>query len=111
MGQKKYDEALNLYADPRTSGSEPVDQVLFNLAMNMSKQGNSEMAQLALERTIKANPNHAEAYYELGTLLFYDRKDYKGAQEMLKKYIELGKDKGHLDNANSLLVVINKKSK
>jgi tetratricopeptide (TPR) repeat protein len=109
MNQKKYDEALKLYADPRTSGSEPVDQTLFNLAMNMSKQGNSEMAQLALERTIQANPNHAEAYYELGTLYFYDKKDNKRAQEMLKKYIELGKDKGHLDNSNALLVVISKK--
>jgi tetratricopeptide (TPR) repeat protein len=109
MNQKKYDEALKLYADPRTSGSEPVDQTLFNLAMNMSKQGNSEMAQLALERTIQANPNHAEAHYELGTLYFYDKKDNKRAQEMLKKYMELGKDKGHLDNANALLVVISKK--
>ena len=109
MNEKKYDEALNLYADPRTAGSDPVDKVMFDMGMAQNKAGNAEVAMLAFERALKTNPHNAEAYYELGALLFYEKKDYKGAQQMLNKYVELGKDEGHLNNSKSLLVVISRK--
>jgi tetratricopeptide (TPR) repeat protein len=109
MNEKMYDEALEIYADPATAGSETVDQTLFRLGKELSQKGNSEVAQLAFEKVIKVNPDNAEAYYELGTLYFYDRKDNKRAQEMLTKYVEIGKDKDHVNNATSLLVVISRK--
>ncbi len=109
MNEKKYDEALNLYADPRTAGSDPADKLMFNMGMAQNKAGNAEVAMLAFERAMKINPQNAEAYYELGALLFYEKKDYKRAQEMLNKYVELGKDEGHVSNAKSLLVVISRK--
>ncbi len=110
MKQKKYDEALNIYADPKAAGSQPVDQVLFKLGQTQSLQGNSEVAQLAFERALKANPENAEAYYELGMLLYEGKKDDKRAKEILTKYLELGKDPGHLDNTKSVLVVIKRRS-
>jgi tetratricopeptide (TPR) repeat protein len=109
MNEKKYDEALNVYADPRAAGSDPADKVMFNMGMAQNKAGNAEVAMLAFERALKINPQNAEAYYEFGALLFYEKKDYKRAQEMLNKYVELGKDEGHLNNAKSLLVVISRK--
>jgi tetratricopeptide (TPR) repeat protein len=109
MKEKKYDDALNLYADPRTTGNKPADEALFSLGQTLSKQGNSEVAQLAFERAIKANPTHAEAYYELGMLLFYGKTDDKKALETLTKYVEIGKDKAHVDNANSVLVVLKRR--
>jgi tetratricopeptide (TPR) repeat protein len=109
MTEKKYDEALNVYADPRATGSEPADKVMFNMGMAQNKAGNSEVAMLAFERALKVNPQNAEAYYELGALVFYEKKDYKRAQELLNKYVELGKDEGHINNAKSLLVVISRK--
>ena len=106
LSQKRYDQALELYSDPRGAGSEQVDQTLFALGQKMSKEGNAEVAQLAYEKALKANPNNAEVYYELGMTYFYNKKDAKRAKEMLTKYQEIGKDKDHLNNTHSVLVVI-----
>ncbi len=110
MKEKKYDEALNIYADPKTAGNQPVDQVLFNLGQAQYNQGNSEVAQIAFERAIKANPQNAEAYYELGMILYQSKKDDKQAKEVLTKYLELGKEQAHLDNTKAVLVVLKKRS-
>jgi tetratricopeptide (TPR) repeat protein len=109
LSQKRYDEALELYSDPGGAGSEPVDQTLFDLGQKMSKQGNADVAQLAFEKALKANPNNAEAYYELGMAYFYNKKDRTRAKQMLTKYLELGKDKDHLNNTRSVLVVIERR--
>lgn len=107
MSQKKFDEALNLYAS--AGGSS--DQALVTLGQNLSKQGNAEVAQLAFERAIQANPSNAEAYYELGMMLYFAKANDKRAKELLTKYSEIGKDSGHLDNAKNFLVVIEKRLK
>lgn len=106
LQQKQYDKALNVYADPTAAGSQPVDQLLFSLAKEQAKHGNSKIAQLAYERALQANPQNAEIYYELGMVYYYDRNDAKRATEMLNKYLEIGRDKGHLENTKSVLVVI-----
>ncbi|HYK89043.1 MAG TPA: tetratricopeptide repeat protein [Acidobacteriota bacterium] len=111
LKEKKYDEALNIYADSGSAGNQPVDQVMFKLGQTQSNQGNSEVAQLAFERAIKANPENAEAYYELGMLLYQSKKDDKRAQEVLTKYLEVGKETAHLDNTKSVLVVLKKRLK
>jgi tetratricopeptide (TPR) repeat protein len=111
MKEKKYDEALNIYADASAAGNQPVDQVLFKLGQAQSNQDNSEVAQLAFERAIKANPQNAEAYYELGMLLYQGKKADKQATEMLTKYVEIGKDAAHIDNAKTVLVVLKRRMK
>jgi tetratricopeptide (TPR) repeat protein len=109
--EKKYDEALNIYADPNAAGNQPVDQVLFKLGQTQSNQGNSEVAQLAFERAIKTNTQNAEAYYELGMLLYQSKKADKQATEILTKYLAIGQDPAHKDNAQSVLVVLKKRMK
>lgn len=106
--EKKYEEALQLFTDPRALGSEAPEKALFTLGQRMSKEGNSELAVLAFEKALQANPQSAETYYELGMLSFYDKKDAKRATELLNKYLEMGKDKDHLENTKSVLVVIQK---
>ena len=111
MKEKKYDEALSIYADASAAGNQPVDQVLFKLGQAQSTQDNAEVAQLAFERAIKANPQNAEAYYELGMLLYQGKKADKQATETLTKYLEIGKDAAHIDNTKTVLVVLKRRMK
>jgi tetratricopeptide (TPR) repeat protein len=110
MRVKMYDEALNVYSDPKTAGGKPVDEVLFNLGKTLMGKGSNEIGQLAFEKAIQANPQHAEAYYELGMSIAYgEKKDDKRALELLSKYLELGKDEAHLENTRSVIFVIKKR--
>jgi tetratricopeptide (TPR) repeat protein len=107
LKEKRYEYALNLYADQGASGQ--ADQALFNLGMSLSKQGNTEVAELAFEKAIKANPANAEAYYELGMMLYYDKKTDAHAKELLEKYLQLGKNADHVSNTNNVLVVLKRR--
>jgi tetratricopeptide (TPR) repeat protein len=110
LGNKQYDEALNVYSDPRTTGKVPPDQAVFTLGQALSNQGNSEVAELAFEKALKLNSQNVDAMYELGMLLYYGKKNDARAKELLVKYVELGKDKAKLDNASTVLVVIKRRS-
>ena len=110
LNQKQYEEALNVYADPRATGTTPPDQALFTLGMSLSKTGNSEVAELAFQRALKFNPDHAEAGYELGMSLYSSGKNDTLAKEVLNKYLAVGKDAGHLENVKAVLVVIKKRT-
>jgi len=109
LNEKKFEEALNVYSDPRASGTAPADQGLYDLGVKLSSTGNAEVAELAFERALKANPNHAEACYELGMLLYYSKKDDKRAQELLSKYLQIGQSKDKINNATAVLVVIKRR--
>jgi tetratricopeptide (TPR) repeat protein len=110
LSNKQYDEALNVYSDPRTTGKVPPDQALFTLGQALSNQGNSDVAELAFEKALKLNPDNLDAMYELGMLLYYSKKDDAKAKELLTKYVQLGKDKAKLDNASTVLVVLKRRS-
>ncbi len=109
LKEKRYEDALNLYAEAKGTGSDSADKTLFQLGQTLSNQGNSEVAALAFERTIKANPENAEAYYELGMLMFYDKKNDTRAKELLEKYVQIGKNADHLSNTHNVLVVLKKR--
>jgi tetratricopeptide (TPR) repeat protein len=110
LTEKKYDEALNVYSDPRATGNQPPDQALFTVGMTLSKQGNSEVAELAFEKALKINPDNAEAGYELGMSLYSSGKNDKLAKEVLNKYLLIGKDAAHLENVKAVLVVVKKRT-
>ena len=110
LDEKRYEEALELYADPRGAGSQSPEQALFAMGEKLSNQGNSPVAQLAFEKVLKLNPENAEAYYQLGMIHYYDKKNDKRAKELLTKYLEIGKQKDHLENTKSVLVVLKKRS-
>lgn len=109
LNEKKYEDALNVYAEAGSVGQ--ADQALFALGQKLNNQGNAEVAALAFEKVIQANPQNAEAYYELGMLLFYD-KDKKSdakARAMLEKYVQIGKNSDHVSNTNNVLVVLKRR--
>ncbi|MFH1573577.1 MAG: tetratricopeptide repeat protein, partial [Acidobacteriota bacterium] len=109
IGQKQYDNALDVFVKGQTG--DQADDSLFNLGKQMAQQGNDQLAELAFKRALESNPQHPEACYELGMFYFYNKKDDAGAKEFLARYVETGKDQGHLDNAKNVLVVIEKKIK
>jgi tetratricopeptide (TPR) repeat protein len=110
LDEKRYEEALNLYAEAGGAGSQSPEQALFALGEKLSSKGNSQVAQVAFEKVLQLNPQNAEAYYQLGMIFYYDKKNDKRATELLNKYLELGKEKDHLDNTKTVLVVLKKRS-
>lgn len=109
LTMKNYDGAFNIIADPKFTGGQPVDQFLIKTGKSMANN-DPKAAEFAYERAIKANPQNAEAYYELGAALYFDKDNDARAKEVLTKYKEIGKDAGHLDNASNFLVMINRRN-
>ena len=109
VSQKKYDEALAVYSG---DGGAASDQALFNLGQQLAKDpNNNQVAQLAFEKAIQANPSNAEAYYELGMMLYFSKDNDKRAKELLAKYVEIGKDQNHVENAKGSLVILDRRIK
>ena len=107
--QKKYDEALAVYSGGAGAGS---DQALFSLGQQLAKDpANNQVAQLAYEKAIQANPSNAEAYYELGMMLYFSKENDRRAKELLTKYVEIGKDQSHVENAKGSLVILDRRIK
>jgi tetratricopeptide (TPR) repeat protein len=107
LKEKKYEEALNLYADNK--GGQAADAALFQLGKKQSDQGNPEVAALAFERAIKANPDNAEAHYELGMLLYFEKKNDAKAKELLDQYLKISKNTDHISNTNNVLILLKKR--
>ena len=108
---KKFEQAVDVMADPRSAGDRSPEQVLTDLAARVKNQ-EPRLAEAALERVIQINPANADAYYDLGRLYFAEGKE-KDARtlELLNKFVEIGTDQGKLDDAKGLLIVVSKRSK
>ncbi len=104
----KIQEGVQVLSSVYKQGSEPLDQALFNTGSAYMKRNKKPQATALFEETLKANPEHAEAQYELGMIYFYDLKDPDRAKAALAKYTQVGKDQGHLDSARAVLIVIEK---
>ena len=68
---KKFDEALDVLADPKNSADPEAE--LITLARN-AKDKQPVLAEAALERVLKSNPGNIDVYYELGQLYYMDGK-------------------------------------
>lgn len=111
LDAKKYDEALDVLADPKTAGSQSPEQVLIELA-NSSKNKQPQLAEAALEWVIKANPGNADIYFELGQMYYADGKEKDSrTKELLTKFVEVGKDPAKIESAKNMLIMINRRSK
>ena len=106
--QGKVQEGVQVLTDVFKQGSEPLDQALFSAGAAAMKKNKKAQAQALFEETLKANPEHPEAQYEMGMIYFYDLKDPVKAKAALSKYTQIGKDQGHLDSAKAVLIVIDK---
>jgi tetratricopeptide (TPR) repeat protein len=102
LNEKQYDQGFAALAEGGVS--------VFERAKKWAGAADTEdLAILAFQRVIKTEPQNAEAYFELGSLYYFNKKDYTRAKENLLKYKEVGKDPKYLDNASNILAVIEKK--
>jgi tetratricopeptide (TPR) repeat protein len=102
LNEKQYDQAWAAFAEAGLS--------VFQLGEEWSKKDEtSDLAVMAFEKVLKDDPQNAEAYYELGMVYWVAKHDTKLATENLLKYLPIGKDPGHLENAKATLAVIAKK--
>ncbi|RPJ57886.1 MAG: tetratricopeptide repeat protein [Acidobacteria bacterium] len=104
----KTQEGVQVLADVYKQGTDPLDQALFAAGAGYMKKNKKPQARALFEETLKANPEHAEAQYELGMIYFYDQKDPERAKAALTKYTQVGKDTAHLESAKAVLIVIEK---
>ncbi|HRR27417.1 MAG TPA: tetratricopeptide repeat protein, partial [Acidobacteriota bacterium] len=108
MALKDYPQAVAAYTKYLELKGEPVDQGLFELGQRFVRAGNQEQAKLVFEKVLEVNPAYAEAYYQLGMHAFYEENDKEKAKQLLSKYLEIGQDENNRNNAQNVLVVIEK---
>lgn len=107
LDQKKYEDAVDLLADPK---SENPEKTLLGVAKTMAGK-EPKMARAALERVMKINPENLDAAFDLGQMIYFDKDSDGRAKELLNKYIEKGKDETKLGQAKDMLVLINRRTK
>ena len=104
INEKKYDEAFAEYA----KSGQPV----LKFGQDMAKKTETEdIAILAFQYVIKTEPENDMAYFELGNLYYFNKKDYVRARENFAKYVEIGKDEKSIGNARDIITVIDQKLK
>ncbi|MBZ5498399.1 MAG: tetratricopeptide repeat protein [Acidobacteriia bacterium] len=102
LNDKQYDQAFAAYAQAGIP--------IFKLGQDWAKKPETEdLAIMAFQQVIKTEPLIPEAYFELGSLYYFNKKDYAKAKEYLTKYLQAGKDDKTLENARNILQVIEKK--
>jgi tetratricopeptide (TPR) repeat protein len=111
LDNKQYEDAVDVLADPKIAGSTNPEQVLLDLAKK-TKDRDPKLAETALERVLKTNPDNADVCFELGQMYYADGKEKDNrTKELLTKYVEIGKDPGKIENAKGMLMLVNKRSK
>jgi tetratricopeptide (TPR) repeat protein len=108
---QRFEDALDVLADPKNAGSQSVEQVLISLA-NSSKNKQPQLAEAALERVLKANPENVDVYFDLGQMYYADGKEKDSrTKELLTKFVEIGKDPDKIESAKNMLIMISRRSK
>jgi tetratricopeptide (TPR) repeat protein len=102
LNDKQYEQGFAAMAEAGIS--------IFDKAKKWAGSADTEdLAILAFQRVIKTEPQNAEANFELGSLYYFNKKDYVRAKEYLTKYQQIGKDEKVLENTKNILAVIEKK--
>ncbi len=78
------------------------------MASLLSNKGKPEESGKLLKRVLEIKPDHALAHYSIGMHYFYDKNDRPNAKTHLERFLELGQDPAKIDNAKSVLVVMEK---
>ena len=104
---ERYPEAAEtLRSFYERSGEDP-DPSLFKQAEESVRKGNKQFSMVIYENIIQANPDFAEAYFQLGMQRYFDNL-YEEAKKLLGQYQKIGKDKDNLANVKAVLVVISR---
>ena len=112
LDREEYDAFIDSYAaalekDPSTSVAEGLHKV----ATGLISKGKKEVAGKIFMKVMDIDPAFPETYYELGMHYFYEEKDVPTAEQMLGKYMEIGKDDAHRGNTEAVLAVIEHQKK
>lgn len=112
LDREEYDAFIDSYAaalekDPSTSVAEGLHKV----ATGLISKGKKEVAGKIFMKVMEIDPAFPETYYELGMHYFYEEKDVPTAEQMLGKYMEIGKDDAHRGNTEAVLAVIEHQKK
>lgn len=110
LDAKKFEEAVDIMADPKSAGSGSPEQILMDLAAKVTNQ-EPRLAQASLERVIKLNPDNANAHYLLGRLYYMDKANDKRTKELLTRFVQIGADADKLEDAKGMLLLVNRRSK
>lgn len=108
LALEKYEEAVEAYHKHLDLSGKPVAEGLFELAQQLSRKGKQSEAAAIYQRILEVNPDFPEVYYELGMYAFYEQQDKAKAKKLLQKYLEIGTDENKKNNAQNVLVVIEK---
>jgi tetratricopeptide (TPR) repeat protein len=107
LDQKKYDDAVDVIADPKAPDAE---KELLSVAKATSSK-EPRMARAALDRVLKIDPENLDAAFDLGQLIYFDKDNDARAKELLTKYIEKGQDAKKVQEAKDMMVLINRRMK
>ena len=108
LNEEQYEQAFATYGEYYEASSKATDEGFYELASLLSSKGNAEQSGALYKRVLSINPDHPLAHYSLGMHYFYDKNDRASAKTHLERFLELGQDAGKLDNAKSVLVVMEK---
>jgi len=108
LNEEQYDQAFDAYAEYYEASSRAADEGFYELASQLSSKGKPEQSGSLYKKVLSINPDHAQAHYSLGMHYFYDKSDRVNAKTHLERFLELGQDASRLDNAKSVLIVMEK---
>jgi tetratricopeptide (TPR) repeat protein len=101
-------EAFKKAASLNPGGSA---QSHFNLGANLANSGRTDEAIEAFRKTIAADPNFADAYYQLGMSLSGKPETIEEAVKFLKKYLEIGQKPDQIEVAKALIQALEQSMK
>ncbi|HTY63280.1 MAG TPA: tetratricopeptide repeat protein [Acidobacteriota bacterium] len=101
MGKKE--ESLEAYKKASTLNTGGSAQSHFNLGASFANSGKTDEAIDAFRQAIAADPNFADAYYQLGMSLSGKQETMEEAVKVLKKYLEIGKKQDQIDIAKAII--------
>jgi Flp pilus assembly protein TadD len=100
--QELYEKAVGLsaYGDPKDAAVN-----YYNMGVTFINSGQTAEAVEALTKALQADPDHAEAHYQLGISLL-GNNDMEGCMEHLNSYLELSPNGPNVEAAKSLIEML-----
>lgn len=93
-------EAFKKAADLNPGGSA---QSHFNLGATMANNGKTDEAIEAFRKAVAADPNFADAYYQLGMSLSGKPETMEEAVKVLQKYLQIGQNTDQIEIAKAII--------
>jgi tetratricopeptide (TPR) repeat protein len=108
MGKNAESQEAFKKAAGMSAGSSSSAPNLYNMGiLNINNNKNNEAID-DFKQAIAADPNYAEAYYQLGLCLSADPKNFTDAIKALEKYVEIGQKPDQVETAKAIIDTLKK---